>query len=125
MRVDNSFETRSYAPVDLGVSHVLNVPESDKLGALNNDKGHDGRKGEDARQKGRSALMEAMDVAEEHLKGTGLNIRLKVADKSERLQVEVFDPKTKEVLRRFPPDEIIRLAESIDEMAGLIVDRSF
>ncbi|SMP63586.1 FlaG protein [Desulfonatronum zhilinae] len=124
MRVDNTLETRSYVPGDLGVAHVLNVPESDKLGALNHDKGRDEQKGDDARRKGRSALMEAMDVAEEHLKGTGLNVRLKVADKSERLQVEVFDPKTKEVLRRFPPDEIIRLAESIEEMAGLIVDRS-
>ncbi|PTN38651.1 flagellar protein FlaG [Desulfonatronum sp. SC1] len=124
MRVDNNFETRSYVSGDLGVAYVLNVPESDKLGALSHDRDRDGHKGDDARQKGRSALMEAMDVAEEHLKGTGLNIRLKVADKSERLQVEVFDPKTKEVLRRFPPDEIIRLAESIDEMAGLIVDRS-
>lgn len=73
----------------------------------------------------RNALLDALDVAKEHLAESGLNIRLKVADKSERLQVEVFDPKTKEVLRRFPPDEIIRLAESLDEMAGLIVNKSF
>lgn len=125
MRVENTLEARSYVPSDLGVAHVLNGPESNKLGALNHDKGRDEQKGDDARQRGKSALKEAMDVAEEHLKGTGLNIRLKVAEKSDRLQVEVFDPKTKEVLRRFPPDEIIRLAESIDEMAGLIVDRSF
>jgi uncharacterized FlaG/YvyC family protein len=124
MRVENTLETRSYVSGDLGVAHVLHVRESDKLGALNHDLGRDGHKSDDAYQKKRSALMEAMNVAEEHLKGTGLNIRLKVTDKSERLQVEVFDPKTKEVLRRFPPDEIIRLAESIEEMAGLIVDRS-
>lgn len=124
MRVENTLDSRSYVPGDLGVAKMVSVPDNDKLGALNHDKGHDGHKGDDARHKERNALMEAMDVAEEHLKGTGLNIRLKVADKSERLQVEVFDPKTKEVLRRFPPDEIIRLAESIDEMAGLILDRS-
>jgi uncharacterized FlaG/YvyC family protein len=124
MRVENTFDTRSFVSGDLDVAHVLHVRESDELGALNHDIGRDGQKGDDAYQKKRSALMEAMNVAGEHLKGTGLNIRLKVSDKSERLQVEVFDPKTKEVLRRFPPDEIIRLAESIDEMAGLIVNRS-
>jgi uncharacterized FlaG/YvyC family protein len=129
MRVENAFEIRPYVLNDLGVAHVLNVPATDKLGVLDrHDKGHDGeqagRKDENGLQKGRDALLEAMDVAEDHLKGTGLNIRLKVSDNSERLQVEVFDPETKEILRRFPPDEIIRLAESIDEMAGLIVDRS-
>lgn len=124
MRVENTLETRAYVSGEPGVAHVLKAPESDKLGALNHEKGRDGHNGNDARQRGKSALMEAMDVAGEHLRGAGLNVRLKVADKSERLQVEVFDPKTKEVLRRFPPDEIIRLAESIEEMAGLIVDRS-
>ena len=125
MRVENIPENRSVVLGDLGVGPVLRVSESNKLGALNHDNDRNGQKDDDAQQKKRSALMEAMEVAEDHLKGTGLNIRLKVAENSERLQVEVFDPKTKEVLRRFPPDEIIRLAESIDEMAGLLVDRSF
>ncbi|GAB6057723.1 flagellar protein FlaG [Desulfonatronum parangueonense] len=72
----------------------------------------------------KNILMEALDVAQDRLDGTGLNVRLKMTDNSDRFQVEVFNPETKEVIRRFPPDEIIRLAESIDEMAGLIVNRS-
>lgn len=125
MRVENTSEIRQFVGSDFGAVQALHIPEADKLGALNNEEtARDGQEGDTARQKKRNALMQAMDMAEEHLNGAGLNIRLKVADNSERLQVEVFDPKTKEVLRRFPPDEIIRLAESIEEMAGLIVDRS-
>lgn len=72
----------------------------------------------------REALLQAVEAADERMKEMDLHIRLRMNDKSERLQVEVYDPDSGEVIRRIPPDEIIRLAESIEEMAGLILDRS-
>ncbi|WP_045222160.1 flagellar protein FlaG [Desulfonatronum thioautotrophicum] len=125
MRVENTLEPRSIVPEGPQVVPVSSQMENGKLDVLHRGKGHGGERQRDSGENIGNALLEAMDLAEEHLKGTGLNIRLKTAEKSERLQVEVFDPETKEVLRRFPPDEIIRLAESLDEMAGLIVNRSF
>ncbi|TVQ96124.1 MAG: hypothetical protein EA399_16380 [Desulfovibrionales bacterium] len=125
MRVENTLEHRSIVPDGAQVPPVSGLLDNGKLDVLKRGK-EQGEQGQ--RSSGENignALLEAMDLAEEHLKGTGLNIRLKTAEKSERLQVEVFDPETKEVIRRFPPDEIIRLAESLDEMAGLIVNRSF
>ncbi|SDB01941.1 FlaG protein [Desulfonatronum thiosulfatophilum] len=100
-----------------------NVEKIDEKAKMTVEPGGHGPDGISPRQ-AKNILMEAMDVAKDRLDGTGLNVRLKMTDKSERFQVEVYNPETKEVLRRFPPDEIIRLAESIDEMAGLIVDRS-
>lgn len=72
----------------------------------------------------REKLFEAIQAADERLEELGLHVRLKIAEKSDRLQVEVYDPETEKVIRRFPPDEIIKLAESIEEMAGVILDRS-
>lgn len=124
MRVENTSDPRTIMPSDPAVAPVMNVPKSDSIDMVSHARGHGGQQDEQAQRHAGSALLEAMDLAEEHLQGTGMNIRLRTSENSERLQVEVFDPKTKEVLRRFPPDEIIRLAESIDEMAGLIVNRS-
>lgn len=68
-------------------------------------------------------LDQAVEAADSRLKEMGVNIRLRVGENSDRLQVEVYDPETREVIRRLPPDEIIKLAESIEDMVGLILDR--
>lgn len=72
----------------------------------------------------REKFFQVVQAADARLEELGLHVRLKVAEKSERLQVEVYNPETKEVIRRLPPDEIIKLAESIEKMAGVILDRS-
>jgi len=72
----------------------------------------------------REKLFQAVEAADERMQDLGLHIRLRVGENSERLQVEIYDPETKEVIRRLPPDEIIKLAESLEEMAGVILDRS-
>lgn len=69
-------------------------------------------------------LSEAVETARQRLEKAGLNIRLITGEGKDRFQVEVFNPTTKEVIRRFPPDEIIKLAESIEEMNGLVVNRT-
>lgn len=120
MRIEHIGEVRSFTQSDIAVARAPNELESMKIRMRE----HGEQKEDVAPWQVRNALLDALDAAKERLEGSGLNIRLKVADKIERLQVEVFDPRTKEVLRRFPPDEIIRLAESIDEMAGLIVNKS-
>lgn len=65
-----------------------------------------------------------METARQRLQESGLNIRLSSDHGSERLQIEVFNPETDEVIRRFPPDEIIKLGESIKKMNGLVVNRN-
>lgn len=72
----------------------------------------------------RKQLEQAVEKANSRMQDHGVNVRLRTSEKSERLQVEVIDRETKEVVRRFPPDEIIRLAESLDEMVGVILNRS-
>lgn len=69
-------------------------------------------------------MAKIMDMARQRLKDTGLNIRLSTDGGSERLQIEVFNPETNEVVRRFPPDEIFKLGDSIKKMNGLVVSRN-
>lgn len=69
-------------------------------------------------------VTEAMEMAKERLKDTGLNIRLSSGDGKKSFQVEIFNPETNEVIRRFPPDEIIKLAASIKEMNGFVLDKA-
>jgi uncharacterized FlaG/YvyC family protein len=69
------------------------------------------------------ALSKAMEIAKEHLDAAGLKIRLGHGGEKQRFQVEIFNPETNEVIRRFPPDEIIKLAESIEKMNGFVLDQ--
>jgi uncharacterized FlaG/YvyC family protein len=43
---------------------------------------------------------------------------------SEQIQVKVIDPEKDEVIRKIPPDEILKLAESIESMLGTIMNRN-
>ncbi len=65
-----------------------------------------------------------MEQARQHLKDSGLNIRMSKGEGSKNMQIEVFNPETNEVIRRFPPDEIIKLGESIKKMNGLVMNRN-
>lgn len=69
------------------------------------------------------ALSKAMEIAKEHLDAAGLKIRLGRGGEKQRFQVEIFNAETNEVIRRFPPDEIIKLAESIEKMNGFVLDQ--
>lgn len=66
-------------------------------------------------------LEQAMDITRKRLEGTDINIRLAMEAKN-RIQIEVFKTETNEVVRKFPPDEILRLADAIEEMNGSIFD---
>jgi uncharacterized FlaG/YvyC family protein len=69
-------------------------------------------------------LEKAIEMAKERLKDTRLNIRLSSGDGKDSFQIEVFNPETNEIIRRFPPDEIIRLSASIKKMNGFVVDKA-
>ncbi len=75
-------------------------------------------------QKNHDRLANAMDVTRKRLEGTGVNIRLAVEAKN-RIQIEVFRSDTNEIVRKFPPDEILRLADAIEEMNGSIFDARY
>ena len=69
-------------------------------------------------------LSKAMEIAKVRLNDTGLNIRFSSGDGRGSFQIEVFNQETNEVIRRFPPDEIIELSASIKEMNGFVMNKA-
>jgi len=53
-----------------------------------------------------------------------VKLEFRVDRDSEQIQVKVIDPEKDEVIRKIPPDEMLKLAESIESMLGTIMDRN-
>jgi uncharacterized FlaG/YvyC family protein len=53
----------------------------------------------------------------------GKELSFHVHEESNRIQVDVIDPRDKRVIRKIPPDEILELAASIEKTVGLFLNR--
>jgi uncharacterized FlaG/YvyC family protein len=53
----------------------------------------------------------------------GKELKFRIHEESDKLQVSVVDPKDNRVIRKIPPDEILALAVSIEKAVGLFLDR--
>ena len=53
-----------------------------------------------------------------------LNVRLvfNLDDKTGEIVVKVIDPKTQEVIRQIPPEELLRVREKLDELMGILFE---
>lgn len=88
----------------------------------------DGRTdGEDgAGQEERQDLREAADSVAKALKdwavSTDVDLKFNVVEPSGTIQVEVRDAQSGKVIRKIPEDEILRLAEQMRAMSGVMID---
>jgi hypothetical protein len=69
-------------------------------------------------------VKEVADAMSAYMASLGVELRFHVDDSTDRLQVEVRDPQTDKLIRKIPPDDILRLAAAIEETVGVLVDRS-
>ncbi len=60
----------------------------------------------------------------EKLEGMNRTIRFTIDEDSKEVIVRVVDKISGEVISQIPPEEIVRLKERIDEMAGLLVEKT-
>lgn len=60
----------------------------------------------------------------EKLEGMNRSIRFTIDEDSKEIIVKVVDKISGEVISQIPPEEMIRLKERIDEMAGLLVEKT-
>ncbi len=68
-------------------------------------------------------VAQAMDAVNGFLKANGSHIQFALHDKLKQLMVEVVDNRTQEVIKTFPPKELLDLAAKIGEMVGALLDR--
>ncbi len=61
-------------------------------------------------------VQKAAEQAEALLAQRGVSLKFKLRDDSGDLQVEVMDAAKEKVIRKIPPDELVKLAESLEQM---------
>ena len=67
-------------------------------------------------------LEEILKVAEKTASDFNLNLRFEYREEANVFQVHVFDVDNQRVLRKIPSDEILRMAENVQKVLGMILD---
>lgn len=70
----------------------------------------------------KDVLERALAQAEKTAKVFGRDLRFTYEEEADIVQVTVIDGDTDEVIRKIPPDEIVRLVEHINDMLGVMFD---
>jgi flagellar protein FlaG len=81
------------------------------------------RKTDDSLRKDKEILDAAGKKLEEALAERGLKLKYHVDEASDTVQVEIVDPESGKVVRKLPPDDILKLARSVREMARGFLDK--
>ncbi len=73
----------------------------------------------------KTTALEAADKISRQLGETNTSLKIKLLDNTQDgVQVEIVDKKSDKVLRKIPQDELIRLAASIKNMSGVLLNHS-
>jgi len=67
-------------------------------------------------------LNDSLDIADKLAKAFNKAIKFQIHDETEKLVVEIVDRETGNVIKQIPPEEMLRIAESVQEFLGLVVD---
>ena len=69
-------------------------------------------------------LKEAIDYANDKLKVIKKEFSYSVHEKLNRVMVKVIDSETKEVIKEIPPEKIMDIIAKIEELSGLLYDKT-
>jgi len=71
--------------------------------------------------RGREVVQEAGQKAEQFFQNIRRNLVFSEDSSSGRTVVSVVDSETGEIIRQIPPEQVVRIAESLGELRGLLV----
>jgi flagellar protein FlaG len=79
----------------------------------------------DLQKKTRSTedIKKDLDAVNKKLDEANSSLQFSVDDKSQELVVRIVDRDSGKVIRQIPPESIVRLRESMKEMAGLLIEK--
>ena len=69
----------------------------------------------------KDALQLATRQINDYLRQSASAIVFSVDQRSDRVIVRVVDPQTNQVIRQIPSEEVLAIAQSIDQMSGLLL----
>ncbi|MBU1248215.1 MAG: flagellar protein FlaG [Proteobacteria bacterium] len=77
----------------------------------------------DGKKLDRQTVETIVQKAQEQLSAKGVALTFNIQEDNESIQVEVRDAKSGKVIRKIPDDEMLKLSESIKDMAGVLMDK--
>ena len=69
-------------------------------------------------------LQSAVNAANDFIKPINNGIEFSLDKESDKMIVKVIDVATKEVIRQFPSEEMIALAQALDKIQGLLIKQN-
>lgn len=69
-----------------------------------------------------TSLDSSIEIADKLAKAFNRGIKFQVHEQTEEIYVEIIDKDTGEVIKQIPPEEMLRIAASVQEFLGLILD---
>ncbi|MCX7827607.1 MAG: flagellar protein FlaG [Thermanaerothrix sp.] len=70
-------------------------------------------------------LLDALRKAEQTSRVFGRDLKFRYRKEADVYQVEVIDRADDKVIRKIPPDEVVKLIENINKMLGILFDDRF
>ncbi len=68
------------------------------------------------------SLKEMVGAIQEELEKLNVRLVFNVDKKTGEIVVKIVDPKTNEVIRQIPPEELLRVREKLDELVGILFE---
>ncbi len=75
------------------------------------------------RQPNADEMRQAMEAVNGFLRANDSHIQFALHEKMKQLMVQVIDDRTQEVIKTFPPKELLDLAAKIRELVGALLDK--
>jgi len=72
---------------------------------------------------GELELIEAIERANDTLKGVNTSFKFSIHEKTREIMVQIINSETNEVVREIPPEKVLDMVARMWELAGIIVDR--
>jgi len=65
---------------------------------------------------------EMVGMIQEELEKLDVRLVFNVDEKTKDVVVKIVDPKTNEVIRQIPPEELLKVREKLDELVGILFE---
>ncbi|WP_456432691.1 flagellar protein FlaG [Thermosulfuriphilus sp.] len=71
----------------------------------------------------KTQLERLAESIEEYLRHLDFKIEFSVHQETDQIVVKVVDPKTGQVIRQIPPEELLKIQEKLHELTGLLFEK--
>ncbi|MFO7784309.1 MAG: flagellar protein FlaG [Thermodesulfobacteriota bacterium] len=75
-------------------------------------------------QEGRAKIERIAEAMDNYVKSVQRDLNIRVDHESGKVMVKVLSRETGEVIREIPPEELLKLAARMEEMAGMLLNES-